>query len=98
MNERWSAVSSPSGASPSTVVIARAVDLDREQHAALHGLAVQVHRARTAVPGVAADVRPREPEVVAQEVDEEAARRDVELDLLAVHLEGDGAAGRGSSH
>ena len=76
----------------------RALGLDREQHAALHRLAVQMHRAGAAVARVAADVRPREPEVVADEVDEEAPRRHLELDLLAVDLERDGHARDGIRH
>ena len=70
----------------------RALGLNGEHHAALHGLAVHVHRARAAVAGVAADVRSGETEVVADEVDEQAAGRHVVLDLLAVDLERDGAA------
>src|SRR5512144_1769283 len=69
--------------------------LDGQQHAALHGLAVQVHRAGTAVPRVAADMRPGEAEVVAEEVDEEPARRNLVLDLLAVDLDRHGLARHG---
>ena len=39
------------------------------------------------LPGVAADVRSGEPEVVADEVDEQAASRNLVLDLLAVDLD-----------
>jgi hypothetical protein len=46
-----------------------------------------VDGAGAAVPGVAADVRPSESEVVADEVHEEASRGHVHLDLLAVDLE-----------
>src|SRR6186997_2324189 len=70
----------------------RALGLHREHHAALHRLAVDVDGARAAVAGVAADVRPGEPEVVPEEVDEQTTGRDVVLDLLAVHLERDGPA------
>ena len=58
---------------------ARAVRLDGEQHAALHEHAVEDHRARAAVAGVAADVAAGQVEVVAQEMDEELARLDVAL-------------------
>jgi hypothetical protein len=46
-------------------------------------------RASAAVARVAADVRSCEPEVVAKEVDEEPARRNVLLDPLAVDLNRD---------
>ena len=69
-----------------------ALGLHREHHAALHRLAVDVDGAGAAVARVAADVRPGETEVVAEEVDEEPARRHLELDLLAVDLDRDGAA------
>ena len=42
-------------------------------------LAVHEHRARAAVAGVAADVRPGQVEVVAEEVDEQPARLDLAL-------------------
>ena len=61
-----------------------AVGLDREQHAALHRLAVEEDRAGAAVAGVAADVRARQVEVVADEVDEQLARLDLALVALAV--------------
>ena len=70
----------------------RAVGLDREQHAALREHAVVDDGARAAVAGVAADVRAGQVEVVAQEVDEQAARLDVVLDLLAVDRDGDALA------
>ena len=65
----------------------RAVGLDGEHHAALHRLAVEMNGARAAVPGVAADMGAGQPEVVADEVHEQAPRRHLHLDLLAVHLE-----------
>ena len=52
-----------------------AVGLHGEHRATLHRNAVQVNRARAAAAGVAADVRPGEAEIVAQEVDEQAASR-----------------------
>ena len=51
-------------------------------------LAVQVDGARSADPGVAADVRPGEGEVIAQEMDEQAARRHLVLVRHAVHGHG----------
>ncbi len=76
----------------------RPVGLNRQQHAALHGLAVDVHRARAAVARVAADVRSRQAEVVAEEVDEKPPGRYLALDLLAVHLDRDGAARHRRAH
>ena len=72
-------VSSPSDASPSTVVDRRPVGLDREQHAALHRHAVEVHGAGAAVAGVAADVGAGQLAVVAEEVHEQPRRRDLPL-------------------
>ena len=60
-------------------MIVGAVGLDGEQHAALHRLAVEVDGAGAAVAGVAADVRPGQVEVVADEVDEQPARVDLAL-------------------
>src|SRR5262249_11476642 len=62
-----------------------AVGLGGEQHAALHRPPVEQYGARAAVAGVAADVRARQIEVVAEEVDEEPARLDLALVALAVH-------------
>ena len=76
----------------------RAVRLHREQHAALHRLAVEVDRAGAAVAGVAADVRAGQVDVVADEVDEQAARVDLALVDDAVHLDRDRAALRGVVH
>ena len=50
--------------------------------------AVEQDAAGAAAPRVAADVRARQVEVVAQEVHEEPARRHLLLDLLAVHGHG----------
>ena len=66
----------------------RAVRLDGEHRAALHEHAVEQDAAGAAAPRVAADVRARQVEIVAQEVDEEPARRHLLLDLLAVHGHG----------
>src|SRR6478672_6385194 len=60
------------------------VGLDREDGAGLRALAVEVDGARAAVAGVAPDVGAGQPEVVAQEVDEQEPRFDVGLVGLAV--------------
>ena len=70
----------------------RAVGLDREEHAALHRLAVEMHGAGAAVARVAADVSPGQPEIVPDEVDEQAPCGHLHLDLLAVDLERDDTA------
>src|SRR5919106_1128622 len=57
----------------------RPVGLDGGQHAGLDRRAVEDDGARTAVPGVAPDVRPGQVEVVADEVDEQAPRLDLPL-------------------
>src|SRR5262245_16604673 len=62
----------------------RAVGLDGEHHAALDRDAVVDHRARAAIARIAADVRAREVEVVAEEVHEEAPGLDLALVALAV--------------
>src|SRR5918999_233305 len=67
----------------------RPVGLDREHHAGLDRVPVQQDRARAAVAGVAADMRPRQLEVVTQEVDEQAPRFDVALVLDSVDDDGD---------
>src|SRR6185437_232013 len=48
-----------------------AVRLGRQDRAGLHRRAIQGHRAGTALGGVAADVRPGEAKLVAEEVDEQ---------------------------
>src|SRR5262249_1592062 len=66
-----------------------AVRLHRQHGAGLHRRPVQQHRARAAVRGVAADVRAREAEVLAQQVHEQQARLDVGLSRGAVDRDGD---------
>jgi hypothetical protein len=51
-----------------------AVGLHGQDGARLDGHAVEQHRARAAVRGVAADVRAGQPQVLAQEVDEQQPR------------------------
>src|SRR4051812_6297066 len=65
----------------------RAVGLDREHHAALDRVAVVEHGAGAAVAGVAADVRARQVEVVADEVDEQPPCLDLALVQLAVDVD-----------
>src|ERR1051326_4260457 len=50
------------------------VGLDGENGARLHGEPVEVHGARAALRGVAGELRTRESELVAQEVDEQGAK------------------------
>src|SRR5215813_314141 len=66
-----------------------AVGLHREHRTGLHGPAVEEDGAGAAVGRVAADVRAREPEDLADQVHEEETRLDVCLELLAVdrHLD-----------
>ena len=61
--------------------------LQREHRAALHGAAVDEHRAGAALARVAADVRPRQAEPVAQGVDEQRAPFDLEGARLPVDAE-----------
>ena len=61
-----------------------AVRLDAEDSAGLHRLPVHEHGAGAARGRVAADVRPGQPETVAQHVDEELTRLQVELMANAV--------------
>src|SRR3990172_8533428 len=57
------------------------VRLDSEHGAGLHGLAVEQHRAGAARRGVTADVRAGQPEALAEHVDEQLAR--LELQFVA---------------
>ena len=66
------------------VLSVAAVGLDGEHRARLGALAVDVDRAGAAVARVAADVGAGQPEVVAQEVDEQEAGLDIGLVGLAV--------------
>src|SRR5262249_52438575 len=61
-----------------------AVGLDREHQARAHALTVDEHRARAAHPVLAANVRPGQPEVLPQKVDEQAPRLDEPLLLETV--------------
>src|SRR5688572_28334941 len=62
-----------------------AVRLHREHRARLHRAAVQMHRAAAALARVAADVRAREPESVADEVNQQRALFDFARLLPAVY-------------
>src|SRR6267142_567386 len=73
----------------------RAVRLDREHRARLHRLDVEQHGAGAAVRGVAADVRPGQAQVLAQEVDEQQPGLDPELVRGAVHRHPDLVCGHG---
>jgi hypothetical protein len=62
-----------------------AVGLNREQGARLGASAVDEDRAGAALAGVAADVRARQIELLAQEVHEQQPRLDVRFAHLAVY-------------
>src|SRR6185436_8868587 len=64
---------------------ARSVGLDAENGARLHRVAVQQDGAGTALAGVAADVGSGEAQVLAQDLDQETSRLDVERTAGAVH-------------
>jgi hypothetical protein len=66
-----------------------AVGLDGEHAARLHGLAVELHGAGTAVAGVAPDGSADLAGSFSQVVDEEQPRFDLVLALLAVDGQGD---------
>ena len=68
----------------------RAVGLDREHDAGPRGLAIDQNRARAADSVLAADVRTREAEVLAQKIHEELAGFAASLVRDAVHREADG--------
>src|SRR3989442_397426 len=55
------------------------IGLHGEHRARLHRATVEEHRAGAAVGGVAADVRAGHPEVLAEEMDKERARIDVDV-------------------
>src|SRR2546427_11631526 len=55
------------------------IGLHGEHRARLHRAAVEEHRAGAAVGGIAADVRAGHPEVLAEEMDKERARLDVDV-------------------
>src|ERR1700733_6355479 len=68
----------------------RAVRLDRENGARLHGLAVDVDRASSAVGRVATDVCARKPQVIAYRMDQQQAGLHFQGVLDAVHVQADG--------
>src|SRR5215510_6699496 len=67
-----------------------ALDLPGEDGTRLHRLAVHMHHAGAALRGVAAHMGAGEPQVLAQELDQQRARIDVTGDGLAVHRQSDG--------
>ena len=67
-----------------------AVGLDREHDAGTRGLAVDQNSARAADAVLAADVRARQAEVLAQEIREQLAGLAAPLPLDAVHREANG--------
>ena len=71
-----------------------AVGLDAEHGAGLHRLAVEQHRAGAARRRVATDVRAREREPLAQDVDEQVTRLELQLVARSVDGQGDRSARR----
>ena len=59
-----------------------------QKRAALHRLAIDMHRAAAALCGVAADMRSGEAQMFAQKFNEQCARIDVPADRLSVHNHG----------
>ena len=71
--------------------------LHGERGAGLHRLAVEMDDAGAALRGVAADMRAGEPQVLAQELDQERAGIDIGGDGFAVHRHRDGRHRHSSS-
>src|ERR1051325_830624 len=69
---------------------AGAVGLHRQQRAGLDGGAVYEYRARAAIRRIAADVRPREIQVLAEKVDQQQPR--LHLGRVRLAIDGDGHA------
>jgi hypothetical protein len=67
----------------------RAVSLDGQDRARLHGAAVQAYRACAALAGVASDVRTGNTEFLAQEVDKQLPGLDLGQPLFTVHRDDD---------
>ena len=63
-----------------------AVRRQREHRAGLHALAVHMDRARAALAGVAANMGAGEPQIVADEIDQQRAAFDLAGHGFAVHL------------
>ena len=82
-NACWSGCSSSRSAQRLDGAHRPPVGLHREHQARAHGLAVDLHRARSADAVLAADVRAGQPEVVAQEVGQQRARLDVRRRAVA---------------
>ena len=78
-NASCTAPSRPSTASPSTVVTAQPSGLGGQHQARVDASPVHEHRARAALADEAALLGPREPEVVAQGVEQRPLGRDAEL-------------------
>ena len=67
----------------------RAMRLRRQHQAGANDLSVHAHRARTAHPVLATDMRARQLQLLAQEVREIKARQDLRIDALAVDMKRD---------
>src|SRR5215470_2016115 len=64
-----------------------ALGLHRQYQAAAHGVAVEEYSAGSANPMLAADMRARKPQVVAQAIRKRQARLDHHFDVVSVDLE-----------
>ena len=79
-NAAWSGDGPPAAGEALDGLDAPALDLARGDEAGADLLAVEPHRARAAVAGVAAHLRPGQAEVLAQDVDEAASAVGADLD------------------
>ena len=86
MNACCSGCSSSPFASPSTVRIWRALRLHREHQAGAHRLAVEQDRAGAADAVLAADMRPGLAAILADRIDQRAARLDADIVLLPLTI------------
>jgi hypothetical protein len=72
------------------------IGLNSEERTGFDGFAIQEHRARPAVGGIAADVRASQAQDIAQEMDEEEPRLD--LSLAGHAIDGDSNTMCGHDH
>ena len=75
----------------------RPIRLHCEDRARLHGASIEMDRARAALRGIATDLRTGQVQVVADDVDEQPSRLDIERDGPTVDGEPDRDLGRGWS-
>jgi hypothetical protein len=67
----------------------RAVRLDGQNRARLHGVAIQAHRASAALCGIASNVRAGNTEFPSQKVDKQLPGLDLGPPLFTIHRDGD---------